>query len=471
VTQEAKSTQSAPTGTPVQDATASTPALLVVGAGPKAVAIAAKRHMLAKFGYPMPQVRIIDRQGVATHWTGKAGFTDGHQLLGTRPEKDIGFPYLSACWGDKELSRAVAKEMVHLSWQSFLIDQWRYADWIDRGRTRPTHREWSHYLQWVAEQVEVDLCVGEVTSIATTSDQQQWRLTCHPKEGGTPFTVTGDGLVMTGPGTPLTIPGQPKAHPRIMDGASFWLRSEEFAQLRSHVAQPLNIGVIGTGETAAAIVVALVDALRDAAFIEVISPYGVLYSRDEGFEENRLFSDPDGRLANLLGDHQHEANWLRLSERDRREFVRRTDRGVFSLKAMKELSNAENVRSVLGTVRRIHANDTTVRVESEYDGKMQHDEYDYVVVARGFDALWFRHLLDAVTHARMAEVTHSFDGSSIELAILEDLSLNGFMPKLHLPMLAGIAQGPGFPNLSCLGLLADRILASYSASTFTSFRA
>ena len=460
MTQEAKNTQSAPTDSSAGDTTASTPTLLVVGAGPKAVAIAAKRYMLAKLGYPVPHVRVIDRQGVATHWTGKAGFTDGHQFLGTRPEKDIGFPYLSTCWGDKELSRAVAKEMVHLSWQSFLIDQLRYADWIDRGRTRPTHREWSQYIQWVAEKVELELCVGEVTSIATTSDQQHWRLTCHSAEGGASFTVPGNGLVMTGPGTPLAILGQPKAHPRIMDGASFWLRSEEFAHLRSHVTQPLNIGVIGTGETAAAIVVALVDALRDSAFIEVISPYGVIYSRDEGFEENRLFSDPDGRLASLLGDHQHAANWLQLSEHDRREFVRRTDRGVFSLKAMEELSNAENVRSMLGTVRRIHANDTTVRVESEYDGKMKHDEYDYVVVARGFDALWFRHLLDEVTHARMGEATHSFDGRTIEHAITGDLSLAGFMPKLYLPMLAGIAQGPGFPNLSCLGLLADRILAS-----------
>jgi mycobactin lysine-N-oxygenase len=465
VTQEAKSTQSAPTDTSAEHATASRPTLLVVGAGPKAVAIAAKRHMLAKLGYSVPHVRIIDRQGVATHWTGKAGFTDGHQFLGTRPEKDVGFPYLSACWGDKELSRAVAKEMVHLSWQSFLIDQWRYADWIDRGRTRPTHREWSQYIQWVAEQVEMELCIGEVTSIATTSDQQHWCLTCHPGNGGESFTVTGSGLVMTGPGTPLTIPGQPKAHPRIMDGASFWLRSEEFVQLRSHVTQPLTIGVIGTGETAAAILVALVDALRDAAFIEVISPYGVIYSRDEGFEENRLFSDPDGRLASLLGDHRHAANWLQLSERDRREFVRRTDRGVFSLKAIEELSNAENVRSVLGTVQRIDATDTGVRVESEYDGKMQYDEYDYLVVARGFDALWFRHLLDEVTQARLAEVTHSFDGRTIEHAIIEDLSLAGFTPKLHLPMLAGIAQGPGFPNLSCLGLLADRILASNSAFT------
>jgi mycobactin lysine-N-oxygenase len=143
-----------------------------------------------------------------------------------------------------------------------------------------------------------------------------------------------EGLVMTGPGTPLTIAGQPKEHPCIMDGASFWLRVEEFVHIRSQITKPLNIGVIGTGETAAAIVVALVDALRSSAFIEVISPYGVIYSRDERFEENKLFSDPDGRLASLYGDHQHAANWLQLSERDRREFVRRTDRGVFSLKAM-----------------------------------------------------------------------------------------------------------------------------------------
>src|SRR6266516_4058141 len=459
--------QSTAAGPSMKPAAESTSTLLVLGAGPKAVAIAAKRHMLAKLGYPVPHLHIIDRQGVASYWSGQLGFTDGNQFLGTRPEKDVGFPYFSACWGDKALSRAVAKEMVHLSWQSYLIDQLRYADWIDRGRTRPTHGEWSKYIQWVAERVGLDLCIAEVMQIGTTADQKNWQLTCQPSAGGTSFTLTGDGLVMTGPGTPITIPGQPEEHPRIMDGASFWLRIKEFVQLRLQVKKPLNIGVIGAGETAAAIVVALVDALRSSAFIEIISPYGVIYSRDEGFEENRLFSDPDGKLASLFGGHQHAANWLQLSEGDRRAFVRRTDRGVFSLKAMEELSLAENVRSVLGSVRRIEAHDTSVLVESEYGGKRKHDEYEYVVVARGFDVLWFRHLLDAVTHARMAEVTHSFDGRTIEHAITEDLSLNGFLPKLHLPMLAGIAQGPGFPNLSCLGLLADRILASYSASAFT----
>ena len=435
--------------------------LLVVGAGPKAIAIAAKRHVLAKLGYPAPRVCIVDRQGVAAYWSGKAGYTDGDQFLGTRPEKDVGFPYISTCWGDKALSHAVAKEMLHISWPGYLIDQLRYSDWIDRGRTRPTHAEWAQYIQWVADRVQPELCIADVTKIARSADQKRWELTCQPTAGGPPMILRGDGLVMTGPGTPLNVPGQPKEHPRVMNGATFWRHIDEFAQLRSQVQKPLNIGVIGTGETAAAVVVALANELRNSAYIEVISPYGVMYSRDEGFEENRFFSDPDGKLANLYSDHKHAANWLLLSESDRREFVRRTDRGVFSLKAMGEISKAENVRSVLGKVRRIHASETNVRVESEYDGTTNYDEYDYVVVARGFDALWFRHLLDEDTYKRIAEITQSFDARAIERAIAEDLSLAGFTPKLHLPMLAGIAQGPGFPNLSCLGLLADRILAAY----------
>ena len=53
---------------------------------------------------------------------------------------------------------------------------------------------------------------------------------------------------------------------------------------------------------------------------------------------------------------------------------------------------------------------------------------------------------------------------AIEEAIEEDLSVRDFRPHLHLPMLAGVAQGPGFPNLSCLGLLADRVLGPYGVA-------
>src|SRR5438045_9544296 len=91
------------------NASMSTSTLLVLGAGPKAVSIAAKRHMLAKLGYPVPRLHIIDRQGVASHWSGQAGFTDGNHLLGTRPAKGSGFPYLPSYSGDNALNNAVEK--------------------------------------------------------------------------------------------------------------------------------------------------------------------------------------------------------------------------------------------------------------------------------------------------------------------------------------------------------------------------
>lgn len=438
--------------------------LLVLGAGPKAIAIAAKRAMLAKMGYNVPRVVIVDRQGVAAHWTGAFGFTDGRQVLGTRPEKDIGFPYASTCWDTGELNRKINKEMLLLSWHSYLIDSGgRYSDWVDRGRTRPTHGEWSRYIQWVASKIELEVHSAEVRSISSSKNHQHWQLSCMPPGGTTPFTLEGDGLVITGPGTALTIPGQPESYPRIMDGGSFWTHVEEFELMRPTLKKPLNIGIIGIGETAAAIILALLDALKEQAFIEVISPYGVLYSRDEGFEENKLFSDPDGRSASLYGNHHHAANWLLLSEQDRREFVRRTDRGVFSLHAMEEINRAENVRSVGGTAQKIIAGDKSVEVDIKYGDTLQRDEYDYVIVARGFDPLWFTKLFDMHTHERLATMSESIDRRVIEASIGEDLAIRNFAPRLHLPMLAGVSQGPGFPNLSCLGLLSDRILTSYFA--------
>jgi mycobactin lysine-N-oxygenase len=448
--------------------------LLVLGAGPKGIAIAAKNAIMRELGYDVPRVIVVDRQGVASHWTGDFGFTDGKQPLGTRPEKDIGYPYASTCWETDHLNTEINKKMLLLSWHSYLIENGgRYADWIDRGRLSPTHGEWARYIQWVAQHIDLELCTAEVVAISCSEDdtgQRRWQLSCTEQESGEKLLLLGDGLVITGPGEALTIPGQPEHHPRVLDGASFWLYNEDFIRLRSTLTKPLTIGIIGIGETAAAIALALIDALQERVFIEVISPYGVLYSRDEGFNENRLFSDPDGRLASLYGIHRHELNWLLLSEQDRREFVRRTDRGVFSQHAMEEINRAENVRAVIGTAQRISAHEQKVVVDLDYGGVPQSDEYDYVIVARGFDALWFTELLDNTTRERFAQATGNMERHTIEMAIQNDLSLNDFTPRLHLPMLAGVAQGPGFPNLSCLGLLSDRILRPYK-HTFAQRRA
>jgi mycobactin lysine-N-oxygenase len=109
--------------------------------------------------------------------------------------------------------------------------------------------------------------------------------------------------------------------------------------------------------------------------------------------------------------------------------------------------------------------ETQVFVDIKYGDTTERDVYDYVIVAIGFDPLWFTRLLDSRTYSRLSDATHSLDRRTVELGIDTDLSLKGFAPRLHLPMLAGVAQGPGFPNLSCLGLLSDRVLLSYGATS------
>ena len=52
------------------------------------------------------------------------------------------------------------------------------------------------------------------------------------------------------------------------------------------------------------------------------------------------------------------------------------------------------------------------------------------------------------------------DLKNLEDAIGHDLAVSGLPAPLYLPNLAGFAQGPGFPNLSCLGELSNRVLRS-----------
>jgi len=198
--------------------------------------------------------------------------------------------------------------------------------------------------------------------------------------------------------------------------------------------------VIGGGETAASIVITLLKMAHKRSTVDVLTSRGVLYSRGESYEENRLYSDP--------GD------WPRLAEAHRREFLERTDRGVFSQQAEATLNAAPGFRTLAGRAVHIDAGERQVVVTIEYGRERERVAYDLVVVAIGFRARWFERLLGPAAQSRLA-------GDDLERRIGVDLSVAGLDPPLHLPVLAGLAQGPGFPNLSCLGLLSDRILRSY----------
>jgi len=405
------------------------PTLAVLGAGPKGIAIAAKARALEAAGLDAPRVVLIDPGAVAGNWGGRQGYTNGLQSLGTPPEKDVGFPYADS-WGPA--SAAVHAAMADYTWHRHLVAHGVYADWVDRGRLRPTHRQWSWYLREVAEKARAEVIAAEVTGLE--ADGERWRLTMRPGEA-----VGADGVVVTGAGPPIRVAGQPDGHPRVLDGRSYWLHEHAIS---TRVAQ--NVCVIGSGETAASVVISLVAKLPKHSAVDVLTSRGVLYSRGESFAENRLYSDP--------GD------WPGLAEAHRREFLVRTDRGVVSLQAEAILDQSRGFRALAGRAAAISAGERQVVVTIEYGDEREQVAYDMVVVAIGFEARWFEGLLGAEARHRFHQ---ALAGSHLERRIDVDLSVADLRPPLHLPVAAGLAQGPGFPNLSCLGLLSDRVLRRY----------
>jgi len=428
----------------MHEPTAGRATLAVLGAGPKGLAIAAKRAALARSGGEVPDLVLVDREGVAANWSGAAGYTDGRQRLSTAPEKDVGFPYAHT-WG--AASERVSQEVGRWSWQSYLVHQEGFADWVDRGRPLPTHRQWSQYLRWVAAQVPAEPILAEVDGIDLAGGR--WRLAARTPTGGR-LDLDCDGLVLTGPGPPVRVPGQPDDHPRVLDGRTFWTSQDALTR-----DGPVEVCVIGNGETAGSITAALLAVLPERSTIELVSDHGVLYSRGESFAENRLYSDPVA------------AGWQRLAERHRREFLKRTDRGVFSLQVEQVLNQAGAVQTVAGRVTGLQPVGAKVIVEVDYEQERERIAFDWVVVAVGFDPLWFWHLLGERARAALAgaagggPTARPPSRTALERAVGHDLAVTGLNPKLHLPVLAGVAQGPGFPNLSCLGLLADRVLGAY----------
>jgi mycobactin lysine-N-oxygenase len=406
--------------------------LAVVGAGPKGIAIAAKARALAAAGLPVPRIVLVDRGQAAGNWSGRQGYTNGLLPLGTPPEKDVGYPY-AAGWGDA--SADVVAAMAEYSWQRHLIRHGAYSDWVDRGRMRPTHRAWSAYLREVADTAEAEIVSGVVTGLEVTGgDRWEVRLAAGAE-------IAADGLVITGAGPAITVPGQPHDHPRVLDGRTYWLAAHELNHQRAQ-----NVCVIGSGETAASVVIDLVKRFHKRSTIDVLTARGVLYSRGESYDENRFYSDP--------------ADWPRLAETHRREFLERTDRGVFSLQAEAALNQARGFRALAGRAAAIEAREQDVIVTIAYGDERERVAYDAVIVAIGFDGRWFEALLGEDAGGRYRD---ALGGGDLVHRIGVDLSVSGLAPPLHLPVMAGLAQGPGFPNLSCLGLLSDRILRRYVA--------
>src|ERR1700761_9280732 len=103
----------------------------VLGAGVKAVAVAAKAFVLREMGVEAPEGGAVERLGVGANWQASGGWTDGAQRLGTSPEKDVGFPYRSSLAPRRNAE--LDERMTRHSWQSYLVPPRELAQGIARG--------------------------------------------------------------------------------------------------------------------------------------------------------------------------------------------------------------------------------------------------------------------------------------------------------------------------------------------------
>ena len=421
--------------------------LLIVGAGAKAAAIAAKVHVINELGLGPLAVTVVEKTEPAASWLGRHGMTSGEEPLAIPPIKDVGFPYQSFKQFGSEWGDAIDAALLPFSWQRYATERGEYAGWVNSGAPSVFHRDYGAYLRWVLARATEGVRVlrGRVDTVTIEPDPERWAIDVVDREDpADPERHVGGALLLTGPGVHRALPHDPAVAERIFHCDS---HRSEFARVPE--AEEVEIAILGGGESALSALV-FIRAFRPRARITVFTPM-LPMSRGESFLENRVFADPD------------DVHWDRLDQQMRRDFVKHADRGVFDAGIIASL--AKDRRSSFEVGRALHvgaaADGDAAVLEYEAPEGVVAAEFDYVVNCTGFDLLeQLRGLFaDPVRAAVEREAGQIWDTPpGTEVPIGRALELRGLSPRLHIPGLGGLSQGPGFANLGCLGLTANRVL-------------
>ena len=426
--------------------------LIVVGAGAKAAGLAAKVHILNTLGLASLSMKVVEATEVAASWKGRNGMTSGEEPLAVTPIKDVGFPYRSHIeFG--EAGEAIDAALAQFTWQQHMIAARRYARWVDAGSPAVRHRDYGEYLTWVMSRATegVSHLRGRVAQVTLAEGGGRWLVEVEGEEGTSRHV--GAALVLTGPGIHRAFPHEPAVAERVFHCDS---RREEFARIPAE--GEFDLAIVGGGESALSATMFL-RGLRPRCHFAIYTPM-LPMSRGESFLENRVFSNPDA------------VEWESLDERTRRDFVKHSDRGVFDPPSLAAIAYDERCRFVTGRVVDVGAaaGGEGVRIEYDSPGGRASREHDYVANCTGFDLLaQLRTLFPAATREaierRCGAVWERPAGA--EVPIGRHLELRGMEPRLHIPGLAGLGQGPGFANLGALGLLSNRVLQPFLAEHLT----
>lgn len=419
--------------------------LIIVGAGAKAAGIATKVHILNSLGLAGLSVKVIEGTEVAASWKGRNGMTSGEEPLAVTPIKDVGFPYQSHVeFG--EAGEAIDAALASFTWQQHMISKRRYARWVDAGSPPVRHRDYGEYLTWVLSRATegVSHLRGRVSEVRLDDEGERWVV--EVDEGTGTSRHNGSALVLTGPGIHRSFPHEPAVASRVFHCDS---KRSDFAKIPAEGEH--DIAIVGGGESALSATMFL-RGLRPACRFTIYTPM-LPMSRGESFLENRVFSNPD------------TVEWGSLDLQTRRDFVKHSDRGVFDPPSLEAIAYDDRCRFVTGRVTDVGAaSGEGVRLDYTSPEGTVSSEHDYVANCTGFDLLaQLRTLFPATVREEIErQVGPVWDRPpGTEVPIGRHLELQGLQPRLQIPGLAGLSQGPGFANLGALGLLANRILQPF----------
>ncbi len=419
--------------------------LLVVGAGAKGSAIAIKAHVVNSLGLGPVTVTVVEAVGPAAAWRDGNGVTSSREILALSPSKDVGFPYQSGrAFGDS--GAAVDGAMTAYSWQRYLIEEGRYADWVDAGTPCVQRRVYGAYLAWVLAHARVGVNVvrGRVERVSLADGaQEHWQVDVT-RADGSPLRLDCRAFALTGQGVQRSLSHDPDVAARVLDCEGGRM---QIAKVPSEHSS--DIAIVGGGESALSCL-EFVRALRPDARLTVYTS-SLPTSRIESFLENRVYSRPD------------EIDWPALSASTRRDFIVRSDRGVFGAERVAPFAYDETCRFVGGRVTHISCAPDTDRATVAYISTAGATvaQHDYVINCTGYDLL--EHLRRLLADDARDEVERRIGPlwggvGEWDLAVGRALELEGMRPRLHAPGLAALSQGPGFSTLGALGLIGDRVL-------------
>jgi mycobactin lysine-N-oxygenase len=421
--------------------------IAVIGGGAKAAALATKAWCLRETGRDV-HVTIFERAAIGAHWDGAHGYTDGDQALCTPAERDLGFPYDTANFGT-EVARLM---QARFSWMAHTVEaegDVEYADWVNRGGPRPSHRDFATYIRDAVAKTKPDPILEDVTGLRFQDNK--WGVLSGPPGGGARFWNDNfDGVVVTSPGP--QIQRFRCDDPRFFDGESFW---RELPLVRSRAEEKMDspILILGAGGTAAAVAAWLVANGFRNHDIRLINDSATLYTRTSNYFENRLFNDIDV--------------WKRLDPKERARFTRRLTRGVVWDSVAEVLATAGDLSIWPGRVCKVvlgedpgdgTAPELVVHAKPAYPEHAEVEELPAAMVidATGFNRWWFAGLLPDAERDKILA-----DKVRLTAEMGDDLSLPiSHLPGLHAPFVSD-AVGPGFTSLMVLGAMADQILLPY----------